>query len=91
MNLKRYLRVCLLLCALSVILQLFHELSPANSLPSQANTQHALKPRDGQHDFDFHIGTWKTHLKRLVHPFQRWVFGSLLAGFALRLAFEKHK
>lgn len=24
--------------------------------------------RDGQHDFDFHIGTWKTHLKRLQHP-----------------------
>jgi hypothetical protein len=25
-------------------------------------------PRDGQHDFDFDIGTWKTHLRRLVHP-----------------------
>jgi hypothetical protein len=25
-------------------------------------------PRDGQKDFDFDIGTWKTHLKRLVHP-----------------------
>ena len=24
--------------------------------------------RDGQHDFDFDIGTWKTHLPRLVHP-----------------------
>ncbi len=24
--------------------------------------------RDGQHDFDFDIGTWKTHLSRLVHP-----------------------
>lgn len=24
--------------------------------------------RDGQHDFDFEIGTWKTHLKRLRHP-----------------------
>jgi hypothetical protein len=23
---------------------------------------------DGQHDFDFEIGVWKTHLKRLVHP-----------------------
>ena len=28
----------------------------------------AKAPRDGQHDFDFQIGTWKTHLKRLVHP-----------------------
>jgi hypothetical protein len=25
-------------------------------------------PRDGQHDFDFEIGTWKTHLSRRVHP-----------------------
>src|SRR5918999_1422028 len=24
--------------------------------------------RDGQRDFDFHIGTWKTHLKRLQRP-----------------------
>jgi hypothetical protein len=23
---------------------------------------------DGQHDFDFEIGNWKTHLKRRVHP-----------------------
>jgi hypothetical protein len=24
--------------------------------------------RDGQHDFDFEMGTWKTHLRRLLHP-----------------------
>ena len=24
--------------------------------------------RDGQHDFDFEIGTWKTHLRRLQRP-----------------------
>ena len=24
--------------------------------------------REGQHDFDFEIGTWRTHLRRLVHP-----------------------
>jgi hypothetical protein len=24
--------------------------------------------RDGQHDFDFEIGTWKTHLSRRQHP-----------------------
>jgi hypothetical protein len=25
-------------------------------------------PRDGQHDFDFEIGSWKTRLSRLQHP-----------------------
>jgi hypothetical protein len=27
-----------------------------------------LAGRDGQHDFDFNVGVWKTHIKRLVHP-----------------------
>lgn len=32
-----------------------------------ANPPKAI-PRDGQHDFDFEFGTWKTHLSRLLHP-----------------------
>ncbi|MDB5675994.1 MAG: hypothetical protein JWM65_2976 [Sphingomonas bacterium] len=24
---------------------------------------------DGSHDFDFHMGSWKTHISRLLHPF----------------------
>jgi hypothetical protein len=26
------------------------------------------KARDGQHDFDWDIGSWKTHQRRLLHP-----------------------
>jgi hypothetical protein len=26
--------------------------------------------RDGQHDFDFNIGIWKTHIKRFLDPFE---------------------
>jgi len=28
----------------------------------------ASEKRDGQHDFDFELGSWKIHLKRLVNP-----------------------
>ena len=34
--------------------------------PFQAFSQ--TSQRDGQHDFDFEIGTWKTNLRRLVRP-----------------------
>lgn len=35
---------------------------------SAMNVQSAADWRDGRHDFDFAIGTWKTQLKRLVRP-----------------------
>ena len=35
---------------------------------SHAEQPAAAAARDGQHDFDFEIGTWKTHLRRLLHP-----------------------
>lgn len=49
-------------------------IAPALPVLAQTNatsttmTRPAEALRDGQHDFDFQIGTWKTHLKRLVHP-----------------------
>jgi len=36
-------------------------------LVSAVSTTSATE-RDGQHDFDFEIGTWKTHLSRRLHP-----------------------
>jgi hypothetical protein len=33
-----------------------------------ASAQSAPPVRDGQHDFDFELGTWKTHITRLLHP-----------------------
>src|SRR5688572_31957341 len=42
-----------------VVLVLF-----VQSIPALAQTS----KKDGQHGFDFHIGSWKTHLKRLARP-----------------------
>ena len=38
------------------------------STAGHSNSQGNVSQSDGQHDFDFEIGTWKTHLRRLVHP-----------------------
>ena len=36
---------------------------------SSANTTAAQStPRDGQHDFDWQLGSWKIHMQRLQHP-----------------------
>src|SRR4051812_23326080 len=42
--------------------------SLALGLPSSAVLAQQTAPRDGQHDFDFEIGTWKTQLRRLAKP-----------------------
>ena len=48
------------MCSLVVILQPLQGLAQQNSAqPTQ---------RDGQHDFDFEIGAWKTHVSRRLHP-----------------------
>jgi hypothetical protein len=35
---------------------------------SKVGSQTTTSERDGQHDFDFALGSWKAHLKRLEHP-----------------------
>ena len=38
------------------------------ALVANAATSEAAKQRDGQHDFDWDIGRWKVHMRRLLHP-----------------------
>jgi hypothetical protein len=33
-----------------------------------AAAAHGTEPAGGEHDFDFELGTWNTHISRLVHP-----------------------
>ena len=35
---------------------------------ARVRSQTIMSERDGQHDFDFALGSWKAHLKRLEHP-----------------------
>jgi hypothetical protein len=53
------------LLAILVLLQAFPQ---PTSHAATATAQQTGAPRDGQHDFDFEIGTWKTHVSRLLHP-----------------------
>jgi hypothetical protein len=69
MWLPKCIRLCRLLSATAVFCLLLGGAAQQNSAASSESAQ--LK-RDGQHDFDFEIGIWKTHLKlssRLGHPF----------------------
>jgi hypothetical protein len=53
---------------IAVLALLCLPIARATAQPAQAAKAAEATARDGQHDFDFEIGTWKTHLKRLVHP-----------------------
>src|ERR1700722_10723836 len=55
----------LLLSCTTVLSQIKQGEAQQNSGASSANQQAA---RDGQHDFDFALGNWKTHISRLQHP-----------------------
>lgn len=68
MKAPKQLRTYLLLCSLVVALESFPGGAQSNSEASRTNLQQSLKERDGQHDFDFEIGTWKTHLSRRLRP-----------------------
>ncbi len=62
MKFVKYLRMYFLLLSFTVILQ------PVNSFAQSPKINQPVEARDGQRDFDFHFGTWKTHIKRLRKP-----------------------
>lgn len=62
------LRAFLLLCSLVVILPPLHGFAQQKPASSGTSPQQTSTGRDGQHDFDFEIGSWKTHLRRLLNP-----------------------
>jgi hypothetical protein len=66
MNIKR---TWIYLTVFSLVITLQPSLGTARQNPSPSTTStKSLEQRDGQHDFDFELGSWKIHLKRLIHP-----------------------
>ena len=60
-------RTFLLVCGMVVILQPLHGFAQEKAA-SGTGRQQTQTERDGQHDFDFEIGNWKTRLRRLLNP-----------------------
>ena len=60
------MRLATLLCSgvLAAACTVFSHPSMSAELSPKAPTAE----RDGSHDFDFNFGSWKTHIKRRVHP-----------------------
>ena len=51
-------------------------LAPPASVATDSAAQAQTAAHDGSHDFDFDLGTWKTHSSRLLHPLtgsKEWV------------------
>jgi hypothetical protein len=66
----------LLLWIVIAVLVPFQGIGQQSSNTAKTNAQQLPTKRDGQRDFDFEIGTWKTHLWRLVDPLTgstKWV------------------
>jgi len=51
-----------------IFVALLWPIPQAIPVTGQQAPAHAGVERDGQHDFDFEIGTWKTHVSRLQNP-----------------------
>jgi hypothetical protein len=55
-------RLCLLICSAAAPFVMAQTSPPAETSASPAAVLH-----DGRHDFDFEVGSWKAHVKRLDH------------------------
>lgn len=68
MNSTKQVRTCLMLFSLVAALQPLQGLAQSHAAAAGTSHPQTLKERDGQHDFDFEIGTWKVHNSRRLHP-----------------------
>jgi len=67
-NAPTYIRTAFLVCCLAAALQPVQAMAQQNADLAKKESPKAGSQRDGQHDFDFNLGTWKTHISRLKDP-----------------------
>jgi hypothetical protein len=65
MNVK-FMRRMIVTCSVALVGTAVPVLAQQSADAAKANS--AVVERDGQHDFDFEVGNWKIHLKKLMHP-----------------------
>jgi hypothetical protein len=69
MRFPRRIEVCLLASLLGAGVLALPAKVAADPAPAAAPAlAAAAAPRDGQHDFDFNIGVWRTHIRRVLDP-----------------------
>lgn len=68
MNPFRPIKSYFLVCLLGYLLHTVPAVAQTAPTASTTAAQSLAKEPDGQHDFDFDLGTWKTHTSRLLHP-----------------------
>lgn len=68
MNTPKHFQAHLLSFILLAALQPLQVIAQQSSDKSSASPQPVVSKRDGQRDFDFEIGTWKTRLSRRLRP-----------------------
>ena len=67
MLLIQQIRWCALLSLLFTLCSA-QSTAPKSAMPATALPLASADAQGGQHDFDFEFGSWKAHLRRLVHP-----------------------
>jgi hypothetical protein len=67
-SMSHYFRKLLLVFVLSFVAYIGAGAAQTDGVAAKLGSQTTTSERDGQHDFDFALGTWKAHLKRLENP-----------------------
>jgi hypothetical protein len=76
MNAPKHIRSWVCAISLCLALQCLQGVAQSNPVASKTTADQALHERDGQHDFDFAIGVWRTHVSRRLNPLtgsKNWV------------------